>query len=137
MPKLTEKQKRFCEEYLIDHNATQAAIRAGYSAKTANRIASQNLSKLDIQNYLELLMQERSKRTEITADSVVNEIAKIAFSDAKTSGKDKMEALLWLAKYLLILVNKETAGNSIDNETREKIDQILKAMNEYDTTASN
>ena len=49
MAKLTPKQERFCEEYLIDLNATQSAIRAGYSVNTANRIASELLSKLDIQ----------------------------------------------------------------------------------------
>lgn len=49
MTKLTAKQERFCREYIIDLNATRAAIRAGYSEKTANRIASENLSKLDIQ----------------------------------------------------------------------------------------
>ena len=47
---LTDKQEMFCREYLIDLNATQAAIRAGYSAKTANRTASENLSKPDTQN---------------------------------------------------------------------------------------
>ena len=48
--KLTEKQKRFVEEYLIDLNATQAAIRAGYSPKTANEQGTQNLAKLSIQD---------------------------------------------------------------------------------------
>lgn len=81
MAKLTDKQKRFCEEYLVDLNATQAAIRAGYSKKTADRIANQNLRKLDVQNYLHLLMDKRSKRTEITADRVLQELAAIAFSD--------------------------------------------------------
>lgn len=58
---LTDKQKRFCEEYLIDLNATQAAVRAGYSAKTANRIGTENLSKLDIQNYLSELQKNQSE----------------------------------------------------------------------------
>lgn len=53
MAKLTEKQKRFVAEYLVDLNATQAAIRAGYSPKTANRIGSQNLSKVDVQTEIE------------------------------------------------------------------------------------
>jgi phage terminase small subunit len=50
--KLTDKQKRFCEEYLIDLNATQAAIRAGYSAKTAKSIGQENLTKPDILQYV-------------------------------------------------------------------------------------
>lgn len=81
MQKLTEKQKRFCEEYLIDLNATQAAVKAGYSEKTARVVAAQNLSKLNIQVYLQQLMQERSQRTKITADMVLSELAAIAFSD--------------------------------------------------------
>lgn len=50
---MNARQKRFCDEYLIDCNATQAAIRAGYSEKTARQIGEQNLSKLDIKNYIE------------------------------------------------------------------------------------
>ena len=81
MPKLTEKQKRFCEEYLIDLNATQAAIRAGYKEKTAYAQGQRLLKKVEAQEYLQELMDERSKRTEITADRVLRELAAIAFSD--------------------------------------------------------
>ena len=77
--KLTPKQERFCEEYLIDLNATQAAIRAGYSEKTANRIASQNLSKLDISKYITELKKEREEKIGITAERVLAEIEKMAF----------------------------------------------------------
>ncbi len=63
MAKLTAKQKRFVEEYLIDLNATQAAVRAGYSVKTAREQGSQNLSKLNIQQQIGEAMAERSKRT--------------------------------------------------------------------------
>lgn len=78
---LTEKQKRFCEEYLIDLNATQAAIRAGYSEETARQIGSENLSKPYIEARIQALKEERSKRTEITADNVLKELAKLAFSN--------------------------------------------------------
>ena len=81
MPKLTDKQKRFCEEYLIDLNATQAAIRAGYKEKTAYAQGQRLLKKVEAQEYLQELMDERSKRTEITADRVLRELAAIAFSD--------------------------------------------------------
>ncbi len=76
--KLTEKQNRFCKEYLVDMNATQAAIRAGYSKKTANRIASENLSKPGIQKHLSQLINQQEKRTEINADSVINRLDQIA-----------------------------------------------------------
>lgn len=81
MAKLTDKQKRFCEEYLVDLNATQAAIRAGYKEKTAYAQGQRLLKKVEAQEYLTKLMDERSKRTEITADRVLEELAAIAFSD--------------------------------------------------------
>lgn len=67
MAKLTAKQQRFCDEYLIDLNATQAAIRAGYSKKTARVIGAQNLSKLAVKNYINERMKE--KEAELIADS--------------------------------------------------------------------
>lgn len=78
---LTAKMKRFAEEYIVDLNAAQAAIRAGYSVKTAKQIGQENLTKPDLQNYVNQLMQERSQRTEITADMVLQEYAKIGFSN--------------------------------------------------------
>ena len=79
MAKLTAKQQRFVEEYLIDLNATQAAIRAGYSVKTASEQGSQNLSKLNIQQQISKAMAERSKRTGVNQDRVVFELSRIAF----------------------------------------------------------
>lgn len=77
--KLTDKQKKFVEEYLIDLNATQACIRAGYSVKTANEQGAQNLAKLSIQQAIAEAMAERSKRTGINQDRIVQELARIAF----------------------------------------------------------
>lgn len=82
MAKLTEKQRRFVDEYLIDLNATQAAIRAGYSVKTAKDIGCQNLAKLNIQQEISEKMAERSKRTGVNQDRIVMELAKIAFVNA-------------------------------------------------------
>ena len=82
MAKLTEKQRRFVDEYLIDLNATQAAIRAGYSVKTAKDIGCQNLAKLNIQQAISEKMAERSKRTGVNQDRIVLELAKIAFVNA-------------------------------------------------------
>ena len=79
---MTDKQERFCEEYMIDLNATQAAIRAGYSPKTANEQGSQLLAKLSIQNRIAQLQAEQSRRTGVSADRVVRELAKIAFVNA-------------------------------------------------------
>lgn len=82
MAKMTERQKRFIAEYLIDLNATQAAIRAGYSVSTARQIGEENLTKLDINSAIAKAMAERSKRTGVNQDRVVLELAKIAFVNA-------------------------------------------------------
>ena len=82
MARLTPKQARFVEEYLIDLNGTQAAIRAGYSPNTANEIASENLAKPSIAAAVAVAMAERSRRTGITTDRVLEEIAKLAFVNA-------------------------------------------------------
>ena len=72
---MTEKQQRFCQEYLIDLNTTQAAIRAGYSKKTTNEQAARKLAKVSIQKHLQILMDKRSGRTQVDADRVVRELA--------------------------------------------------------------
>jgi phage terminase small subunit len=72
--KLTEKQIRFCQEYIIDLNGTQAAIRAGYSEDSAQQIASENLLKPVIQEYIQELLDERAARTKATADFVISEL---------------------------------------------------------------
>lgn len=77
---MTKKQKRFIEEYLIDLNATQAAIRAGYSPDSAGQIGEQNLKKLEIANAIAKAMAERSRRTGINQDRVLTELAKIGFA---------------------------------------------------------
>lgn len=77
--KLTHKQERFCQEYMIDLNATQAAIRAGYSKKTAKTIAGQNLSKLIIAEKIAELKKAIGKSTELTIAKVVGAYEKIAF----------------------------------------------------------
>lgn len=79
MAKLNAKQQRFVEEYLIDLNATQAAIRAGYSVKTAKEIGCENLTKPNIQEAIDKAMAERSKRTGINQERVIQELARIAF----------------------------------------------------------
>lgn len=126
---LNEKQKRFCEEYLIDLNATQAAIRAGYSDKTANRIASENLSKLDIQEYIAQLQQTRQERLKITQDEVVEKIVEVAnrcmqAAPVKFMGKqvkDSQGNNLWKfdsmgATKALDMLMKHLGGYALDNK---------------------
>lgn len=78
---LSPKQQRFVEEYLIDLNATQAAIRAGYSAHTANRIGSQNLSKLVIQDAIALRQVALADANAVTPTRVIEELAHVGFAD--------------------------------------------------------
>jgi len=75
--RLTAKQAKFVAEYLIDLNATQAAIRAGYSVLTAGAIGHENLKKPEIQAAVNAAAKERSKRTEITQDYVLNGIREV------------------------------------------------------------
>lgn len=77
---MTKKQKRFVEEYLIDLNATQAAIRAGYSPDTAGSIGAENLKKPEIKSRIDKAMAERSRRTGINQDRVLQELARIGFA---------------------------------------------------------
>lgn len=75
---MNERQQRFCEEYIIDHNATQAAIRAGYSAKTAKQIGSENLTKLDIAEKIQELEEAIPKKDTIaTAEEVLEHFTKV------------------------------------------------------------
>lgn len=81
---LTEKQRLFCEEYIVCLDGTEAAIKAGYSEKTAPVIASENLRKPNIVAYLRELTKARSERTQIDADWVLKNAAKGFEINAKT-----------------------------------------------------
>jgi len=98
MAKLNEKQQRFVDEYLIDLNATQAAIRTGYSAKTADVQGSRLLGNVKVQVELKKAMQKREERTEITQDMVLKELFKVAFANgsdfAKVTTKPIMEQVV-------------------------------------------
>lgn len=87
MGKMTPKQKRFCDEYLIDLNATQAAIRAGYSKKTANVIGMENLTKPYLKEYIENRMAEKESELIAGQDEVLQ------YLTAVMRGEDKEERL--------------------------------------------
>ena len=91
---LNEKQQRFVDEYLVDLNATQAAIRAGYSSNRASEIGYQLLHKTTVAAAVARAMAERSRRTGIIADRVLRELARVAFLDpAKVINMDTAEVL--------------------------------------------
>lgn len=80
---LTDKQERFCREYLKDLNATAAAIRAGFKAKNADNVISRLMRLPHVSAYIEKLKAERAKRVDIKADEVLLELSRIAFSDLR------------------------------------------------------
>ncbi|AIW03636.1 terminase small subunit [Bacillus phage Pascal] len=82
MARLTPKQQMFVKEYLIDLNATQAALRAGYSAKTAKQMGTENLSKPIIQSEIQKHMNTRAEKVDISSERILQELAAIAFHDA-------------------------------------------------------
>lgn len=133
MAKLNEKQQRFVDEYLIDLNGTQAAIRAGYSPKTANEQASRLLTNVNIQQAVSVAMAERSKRTGVNQDRVVLELAKIALvkmtdivdnqGRIKTTATDDDLACIESMKYK---ESESDTGSSVEREV--KISSKIKAL---------
>jgi phage terminase small subunit len=81
MAELNPKQKRFVEEYLVDMNATQAYIRAGYSPKNADVNSTQLMGRPSVRACIDKAIAERSRRTGVTVDRVVRELARIALAD--------------------------------------------------------
>lgn len=83
LTELNEKQIRFCDEYLVDFNASQAAFRAGYSKKTGAVYAFQLLQRADVQKYLESRKIKLARKLEITQERTLREIARLAYSDIR------------------------------------------------------
>lgn len=128
--KLNEKQKRFCNEYLIDLNATQAAIRAGYSEKTSYSIGSELLKKPEVQTYLQHLADKRSEKLELTPEWVLEQIMDVAKTTAKD--KDKLKALELLGKHLVLFTEKMQHGGTIKfKQDVGKAENLLKHYSEH------
>lgn len=102
--KLTEKQKRFADEYIISGNATQAAIKAGYSKKTANRIATENLSKLVIKNYIEERLEELKSERTADAQEVLEYLTSVM------RGNETEEVLIGVGEGVQSTVQKEVGA---------------------------
>ncbi len=124
---LNEKQKQFCNEFIIDFNGTQAAIRAGYSKKTANEQAAQLLAKLSIQSYIKELIEKRNERTRITQDEVVKDIIKVKDRCMQNEAVlDKEGNLTGIYKFdsqgankALDMLMKHTGGYDLDNKQKQ------------------
>lgn len=83
--RMTAKQRRFCDEYLIDLNATQAAIRAGYSERSANRIGTENMSKPVIKAYITARMAEKDKELIANQDEVLKYLTSVLRGQSRSS----------------------------------------------------
>jgi len=130
MAKLTDKQQRFCEEYIIDLNATQAALRAGYCANSVNKVGPANLVKVGIREEIQRLKSERSDRLQIEADSVVKELAIVAFSNIRDYLTVNEDGDVFLKGFDGIEAEKLAAIESIKVNTTRKKDE----SREYTTT---
>lgn len=100
---LTDRQIRFCEEYVKDENATQSAIRAGYSEKTAYSMGARLLKNVEIQNKIFNIRKDLAKSADITREDLLSELKKIGFADIDYSmiqAKDKLKALDTIARML-------------------------------------
>ena len=133
MAKLS-KQDVFVEEYLIDLNATQACIRAGYSVKTASEQGARLLANVKVQTKIAKAMAERSKRTGVNQDRVVLELAKIAFVnpseliDTNTGKVLPGASSDDLACIQSVKVKKTTKGKNVIEEREVRVHDKIKAL---------
>lgn len=118
---LTAKQELFCKEYMVDLNATQAAIRAGYSEKTSYSIGEENLKKPEIAKYIQKAMNKRSQKVEIDADYVLQGIKDIADNNEEQS-KDRLKAFELMGKHLKLFTDKVEHSGTISIE--EMLDNL-------------
>ena len=110
--RLTEKQKRFCDEYLVDYNATQAAVRAGYSAKSAYSIGEENLRKPELKTYIdERLEQLRSAKTATAAE--VMEFLTEVMRDEDEGSVSRLKAAELLGKRFGLFTDKLNVEGNI------------------------
>ena len=119
---MNERQKRFCDEYLKDLNGTQAAIRAGYSAKTATVIANENLRKPYIKAYIEEKQKELADKNLITKEELIKDLIKIKTICSTPDDKGKIDSSG--ATKAIDILNKMIGGYEEDNKQKCNIDPL-------------
>lgn len=150
LKKLTDRQERFCREYIIDYNATQAAVRSGYSVRSAAATASENLRKPNILARVRELQAEQRERLCITADWVIMSLVevyekctqpvpvmiwdsdqhkKVASGQYTFDSKGALNALEMIGSHLAVFDGKNAADGKKDNVSR-----LLDALNSRDKT---
>lgn len=113
MTKLNPKQQRFCEEYILDFNGAQAAIRAGYSAVTAKEMAYENLRKPHIASHIEELCDELVAQTRVKKHVILQKLMDEA-EDMENTGAVRVAALVALGKYLGLFTEKVEHSGQVD-----------------------
>lgn len=130
---MTSKEVSLCQEYVVDKNGCQAAIRAGYSENSARQIASENLAKPNIKNYVDYLLRKLSERTMVSAERVVKEYARIAFMNMGDVLDDngKMENLNKWSRDDLAAVSEITEDivNDSDDDSAPVLKRKVKMIN--------
>ena len=128
MANLTPKQQRFVEEYLIDLNATQAAIRSGYSEKTAKSIGQENLTKPDIQKAIEEAQEKLSNKAQVTVEMVVQGLLNEAkdLSEGSTQSA-RVSAWAHLGKHLGMFKDKVEHSGKLEIESLSSLMDELSA----------
>jgi len=117
----------FCREYLLDFNATQAAIRSGYSTRTAYSMGNENLRKPGIRKCIRELVAARNTRTLVAADRVLGKLAEIAFGQFTVANRDRLRALDMLAKHVGIYDRQQYEYPEFLSE-RVKLNRFLDAV---------
>ena len=125
---MTPKQETFAIEYLKDKNATQAAIRAGYSKKTAASIAWELLERPDVKQFIGDKQKEAVEKAEITSEWIVNQCKEIA-TNVLAKDSDKLRALELIGKYLGMFTERVEMKGQIDTAVT-KLDGILSQLSE-------
>ena len=129
MAELTDKQQRFVDEYLVDFNATQAAIRSGYSEKTARAIGAENLTKPDIAKAIQNAMTHKKQRTELDADFVIKSLMAEAMEQGERSSHGaRVQALAHLGKVLGIFAPDKV---SVDMSHKDWLESLPTPDNEH------
>ena len=138
---MTLQKRQFAKEYLVDLNATQAALRAGYSKKTAYSQGQRLLKSVEIQQEIQEAMDARAARTNISADATLREIARLAFSDIRkyVGEGDVLHPISALdddaASAVSALEVHETWGMTSEGDTRQVTGQVKK-LKLWDKTAN-
>ena len=128
MAKLTNKQERFVDEYLVDFNATQAAIRAGYSEHTAKSIASENLTKPDIAEAIRNRLVAKKKKTQLDADFVIHSLMAESMDQGERSSHGaRVQALAHLGKVLGLFAPEKI---SVETSHKEWLDSLPDPIDE-------